>query len=140
LRQRAGTATLLLVALGVLLPALNCSRQPGSPLDSIAEGNMRVLHIYLLEGFAGQPVVVAVDGREAVRKSIARGPELLQGYDDKFTVETSGRAAEITVSLADGTLMTRIDVPDVEETPYLLLRLTDGRIVATPARQDPGFM
>jgi hypothetical protein len=94
---------------------------------------MTTLTIDLQDGFAGDTVVVRVNGRDVFHKP---------GVNTDYSI---GRADSVTTEVNDGATRVEILVPsrnlsgtetlNAAETPFLGISVADGGVVFKPARE-----
>jgi hypothetical protein len=82
---------------------------------------MSALHIALQDGFAGEPVVIRLDGREVYRKEAVR-TDIRISRADAVDVETANRSGAIEVEARGQAASASVDVA---RTPYVSVSL-DG--------------
>ncbi len=89
---------------------------------------MSTLHIYLEDGFSGQHVAVAVDGRRVYdERSVTT--DLRISLAAAFGVEVGPRNAHVAVRVDPNGLQASVNV-DVLATPYLCIALDAGGAIA----------
>jgi hypothetical protein len=96
------------------------------------------LHIALHDGFSGQTVRVAVDGREVYRRAGVR-TDLRISRADAFDTETAGPVAEVEVTVEPGGQQAAIRL-DLNITPYLAIDLKGSALRLTPSAEPFHYM
>ncbi len=104
-----------------LIGSLALTGQAASPLQGA-----RVLHIALHDGFTGQTVSIAVDGRAVYRRDNVR-TDLRISRADGFDVDVAGPTVTLSVTIEPGGQHASTQV-DVGATPYVAVDLQDGGI------------
>jgi hypothetical protein len=97
-----------------------------------------VMHIALHDGFAGETVVVKVDGREVYRRGGVK-TDLRISRADAFDVETTTPFAEVEIAIEPGGPRAAIRL-DLGATSYLAVDLKGGTLRLTPSREPFHYM
>lgn len=91
------------------------------------------MHIALHDGFTGQTVAIAVDGREVYRRAGVR-TDLTISRADAFDTTTAGPEADVEVTIEPGGQRAKIHL-EVNATPYLAVDIKGGSIHFRPSRE-----
>ena len=99
---------------------------------------MATLGIELQDGFEGDEVVCTVDGREVLRRSAVR-TDLRISRADSVEVQVPDDPSTVQVQVPNRSLAAEARLVPREER-YLLVRIVEGRLQATPAADMPFYL
>lgn len=90
------------------------------------------LNVKLRDGFNGETVTVRIDGKEVFRKAVKT--DLTISLADMINAAVQKPSVDVEIAVEGGPTVRR--EVQVNETPFVDVRVSDGKLLIQPSREE----